>query len=127
MSNLPSLEYLAGLFDSTGTLGIYKSSDHQKPVLSFRLGRDAPDIPTLFAQRFGGRVRIQKRSNGARYIWTVRGRRAQDVMRQLLPFVRIKRIDVERYCALQINRPGGLRSPKTNPTSIGNEMQRMCA
>lgn len=127
MTNLPSLEYLGGLFDGSAQLGIQKSSERQPQRLTFRIGRAERYVPDLFCLRFGGSVRSEKHGATRIFRWEASGRRAQEILRILLPFVHVKRADVERYCALQIASRGRRRGAITNPASLGNELLRVSA
>lgn len=125
MNELPSLEYLGGLFDGSAQLGIHKSSERQPQRLVFRIGRAEPDVPEMFCKRFGGHVRREQHGNARIYRWEMSGKRAQAVLRELLPFMHVKRREVERYCAIEIGRQGLPRGSRDPSTSIGSELQRV--
>lgn len=124
-----SLEYLAGCVDTGSYMGVYDRPDRNSSALAFSIQRADRTTPDLFAARFGGKVHfVRNKSDGyARYDWLVRGRMAQEALRQLIPHLHVKRLRAEQLCALTIRSRGGNRrgAPRLVPEkSIGAEMQR---
>jgi len=94
------LAYWGGFFDGEGSISIYryqnKSPYHVSPTYSVQmsLSQVNKQIVDLFSQRFKGTRAIRKhRIPNARtqYYWSARGRRAIAVIKELLPFLRLKR------------------------------------
>jgi len=97
MSNQISLEYLAGYFDGEGCVSFYANSGHP-PYLRIGIGSADLEVLLKFTEYFGGDVRKEKTPKGNRrqiYYWGCLGTVAQDVLRQLLPFLIAKRPQAE--------------------------------
>lgn len=97
------LAYLAGCIDSDGCIGIKRNTyamrvvkDSGQPTYSERveLKQVTPQVPYMLKESFGGGVRVEKNSlKNARpfYAWRVTDRKAARALRDLLPYLRIKR------------------------------------
>lgn len=94
-----TLAYLAGYFDGEGS--VYTQSIHGGPpivVISVRTG-DLESMQ-LLSTTFGGKIHGEDRVSPSRqdidarrrmYRWKIVGGRAQEILRELLPFLRAKR------------------------------------
>lgn len=95
------LAYCAGVIDSDGTIGIKRQTysmrvvgDSKQPTYAARIcvrqvERGAID---LLRATFGGSVRVNRSTTGRDlFEWSVRDKIAENALRLLLPFLRIKR------------------------------------
>ena len=95
------LSYLGGVFDGEGCVNIHKNVQHHiHPGYSARITVAMVDgiIPMLFRNTFGGLVgkRAKQKAHWlAVYWWTIGGINALPAMKDLLPYVIIKRPQLE--------------------------------
>lgn len=92
-----SLEYLAGYFDGEGCVSFTKAGTKYP---SLRIAVATADLEVLqeFFKRFGGSLSKEKQSGRRRqmYRWYVcGGSRAQEILKELLPFLVAKRPQAE--------------------------------
>lgn len=87
-----SLEYLAGFFDGEGYIGVVHESTNKRYGLRACVYNNVPLGPTMFAERFGGK--IQQRKQRGRLIeswyWLVQGRNAKKFLREIRPYLNLK-------------------------------------
>jgi len=92
---MASLEYLAGYFDGEGCVCVSAGSHGAKSLyLLITIQTGDPEIVQLFAEQFGGTCKaIANKPNASRqqYRWAIYGVKAQNALRQLLPFLIGKR------------------------------------
>lgn len=110
------LAYLAGAIDSDGSIGIRRSTYHQRvrgdaraPVYSERVGlkQVTPQIPELLKECFGGHLgttRSQTANGRDLLSWQVTDKAAAECLRALLPFLRVKRAQAENCLALRASK-----------------------
>ena len=95
------LAYLAGYFDGEGTIGFTLTNRNY----SLRACIATADYEALkvFADSFDTIVHTKKQSGSHRQMFEVRfySKRAQDVIRQLLPFMRTKRAVAEAVLRIE--------------------------
>ncbi|MFF8590023.1 hypothetical protein ACF061_01045 [Streptomyces sp. NPDC015220] len=108
--------YLAGAFDSDGTIGIRRSTYAQRvrgdagaPVYSERIGlkQVTPQIPELLRETFGGSLMIQRSSTTKGrplHYWEATNRVAAEALRMMLPHLRIKLLQAEACLALRASK-----------------------
>lgn len=112
--NKLTLAYLAGILDADGTIGIKKSTyamrvimDSTQPTYSERIHirqveRAALD---LFVETFGGAISIEdancKRGRSL-FRWGLTDQKAANALKQLLPFLRIKKAQAENCLSLRL-------------------------
>lgn len=99
----PLIPYLAGVIDCDGYVTIQtrtgrprKTDGHRPIYYTPRIGFTQVDrrICDVLADRFGGAVRRYEAENGGRgywHMWDITGPRAIDAVRQLLPYLVLKR------------------------------------
>lgn len=91
-----NLEYLAGYFDGEGCVSFVKALK-QYPSLRISIASADKEILELFSAQFGGAVHKEKSQGRKRqmYRWTKTGEDAQNILRQLAPFLIGKRPQAE--------------------------------
>lgn len=111
-----TLAYLAGAMDSDGHFSIKRNTysmrvvnDSNQPSYSERVGlkQVTPQVPELLKGAFGGYLSFQKAStkNGKPLIgWSGSDRVAAECARSLLPYLRIKRNQVELLLELRATK-----------------------
>lgn len=112
--------YAAGLFDGEGYVGIQfgKRARADVMIIVVQVQMTSPQGPALFAELFGGRVRIQKRQgltvNGKvwrpLYLWRLAAAKAIPALEALRPYLREKAAQVDLCLearAIQERRPKG--------------------
>ena len=113
MRNKLILSYLAGAMDSDGhfslkrsTYAMRKRGDATQPTYSEALGlkQVTPEIPRLLRETFGGTLYLEKPStkNGRPlWSWSITARAAAKVCSALLPFIVVKKRQVETLLELR--------------------------
>jgi len=112
--------YAAGLFDGEGYVGLEFSKRPRATVLLLvvQVQMSTPQGPALFAELFGGRVRIQQRRSlnvtgkpyRPMYFWRLCAAKAIPVLVALRPYLREKAAQVDLCLEarrIQQNRPQG--------------------
>ena len=90
------LAYFAGLFDGEGTIGLQQHLQACSFTLALAM-TDAKAINGLH-DAFGGTLRMRTYSNpkwNTLYEWYVGGKRAELILRTLLPFLRVRREEAD--------------------------------
>lgn len=120
--------YIAGFIDADGHIGIrhgnttVKGWRHQAVVVT--VVQSDPLIPTLLAERYGGRVGVNRRNTGLSigreyHRWTASGTRAEAILRDILPFIVAKKEQCEIALSFLDHKKGlvkaGCRTEKGNP------------
>lgn len=107
------LAYCAGVIDSDGCIGIKRNTysmrvvgDSTQATYSARITvrQVTPEAVSVLSETFGGSVRPRKaQATGRRslYEWTVRDRVAEQALRALLPYLRIKKAQAENCLELR--------------------------
>lgn len=110
MSNLTDKEksYIAGVIDSDGcirikksTYGLRKRPDVKSPTYSefIQVRQKGKLIPEFFKRHFGGAFwqesRIQSGKNYKMWTWTVTNRQASIFLKEILPFLKLKKKQAE--------------------------------
>lgn len=88
MDENEELVYLAGFFDGEGSVQIVICNDTFSLHMSVSQRVSAP--LEIYAQRFGSKVAFYMNHGHEQYRWTVSGRHAGAVLRQLLPYLIVK-------------------------------------
>lgn len=128
------LAYMAGFFDGEGSITIHhnyrpsprgKSPNH---TLQVSIGNTDPRVVTWIAANFGGSlvVRREVRENHRGVLqWIARSNDAANVLRALLPFLRMKKEQAQIAIAFQ-GEKAGYRKKRLSPEEIeGRERQML--
>ena len=98
------LAYLAGVFDGEGCVGAYPhrrapASERVRYIVTVQVGQSLPGLSVIqqFHKKFGGKIDEIKHPQGKAtcYRWTARGQRAAVALRELLPFLQVKRTQAQ--------------------------------
>lgn len=112
MTSPEVLAYCAGVIDSDGSIGVRRSTysmrvrkESTQPIYSVRIcaKQVSPEAVTLLQKTFGGSLMLQSPSvtrGKSLWYWEVHSRQGAQCLRQLLPFLRIKRAQAENGLAL---------------------------
>ncbi len=103
MTSKITLAYLAGLIDGEGYIGIKKqrpTADRVAPSYHARIQVRMVDEQaiTLLAQKLGGKYYSERAAAGKRrglYCWQASDALAEQILRALLPYLRVKRRSAE--------------------------------
>ena len=113
-SQSPSIEtliYCAGYFDGEGTINFTYNGKTNGYVLKVSVCSGDLEALQVFAETLGGSVREHNRTkpNARRQMWNVtfHGRRAQEVVRQLLPYMHTRHIIAEAVLKVSFMPQGG--------------------
>lgn len=120
MTKNEQLAYAAGLFDGEGCCGVY-AEGAKHCFLRVNMVMVTPQGPSLFADLFGGTVRLRNyrraRPEGGHYQptyeWLVTADRAANALRALLPWLREKKAQAELCIEareIQLRRRGNGRA-----------------
>lgn len=124
------LAYLAGAMDSDGSIGIRRSTyamrvtrDARQPVFSERIGlkQVTPQIPMLLKETFGGTLHLQGPSavkGRPLYSWEATNKVAADALREMLPYLRVKREQAENALALRASKERPRRETHTHREAV---------
>ena len=122
MKNKLVLSYLAGAMDSDGHFSLKRLTyamrirgDATQPTYSEILGlkQVTPEIPRLLRETFGGTLYLEKPStkNGRPlWSWSITALAASKACRALLPFILVKRRQVETLLELRASHEGKYKS-----------------
>lgn len=102
------LAYCAGVVDSDGTIGIQKKQNRPLQQCLFvphvRVKQVEPQAVAVFRDAFGGSVFVEKPYSGGRramFVWFVAHGLAENTLRAILPYLRIKREQAENALSLR--------------------------
>jgi len=106
------LAYLAGIIDGEGCISLSKShkNDRYYYRLQLTITNTSAELKQWLEDKFGGRIRTSyARSNNRSDIlhWTVSGNQCQWLLRQVLPYLIIKKPQAELALMMNINPYGG--------------------
>lgn len=111
------LSYLAGVFDGEGCVAVEKTKPtagtSNKSLIyraSMRIRMTDEIMPLLFRNVFGGYINKQKgvsQNHRVQYQWTLKGHCCLPVLKELLPFVILKRPQFEVVIHFLENTPTG--------------------
>ncbi len=105
--------YLAGILDGEGCITIYHEKKFKTTyILSVTVAMRCPHAIKLFKDEFGGSQCL--RSSGV-LAWTIRSNKALFLLKQLLPYLVVKKKQAEVGIEFQQNK-GNLRFK--NPTEV---------
>jgi len=93
-----SKSYFAGLFDGEGTIALYPNNTKNSYVFGLAVGLTNPMAANMLLLAFGGTVDFKEYKNPKwrpLYTWRVYGKRAETVSRCLLPYLKLKREELE--------------------------------
>lgn len=108
------MSYLAGIFDGEGSVMISKQTSPRprriNPTYRVRLQVNMTDslIPQLFQNTFGGHInkfKPKKPNSRLAIAWTLAGHNCLDVLRELMPYVILKRPQMEVAKHFLLNTP----------------------
>lgn len=104
-----SLEYLAGILDSTGQMLIIEAnkSRNASPIVEVR--RSEPELLNALAQALGGRVVWYEKRRW--FYWKLVGKKAQAALRMVRPYLIVKARQADRLLLVDCNRRGGTAVP----------------
>lgn len=86
------LAWAAGILDGEGSFGIYKADKGKSYQLTLAVASVDDKMCPKLHDMFGGHFRVSKRGAA---IWRVIGRSAAEVIRQVLPYLVVKRDQAE--------------------------------
>lgn len=88
--------YFAGFFDGEGYVGLYTSTKYSEAIRVI-VGQGKPDVLYEMQSNWGGSVypRFDKRNQRPHYAWEIRSRKAEKFLRDILPYIRVKRQQAE--------------------------------
>lgn len=88
--------YFAGFFDGEGYVGLYSNTKTSEAIRVI-IGQGKPDVLYELQENYGGSVypRHDKRSGREHFAWEVRARKAEHFLKDIRPYVRIKKQQVE--------------------------------
>lgn len=94
--------YLAGILDGEGCITIFHEKKFKTTyILSVVVAMRCPTVVKLFASEFGGSLCL--RGSGV-LAWTIRSNKAMHMLRQLLPYLVVKKKQAEVGIAFQSNK-----------------------
>ena len=102
-----TLDYIAGFFDGEGSVGIYRNGQrswHLRTQLTQNIDRSTTALLSELRQRFGGNLATMRspiyRASVA-YNWQLNGAVAAAFLREVLPYLRLKREQADFAIAWQ--------------------------
>jgi len=115
MIHKTDLAYMAGIVDGEGCIDIYKHKAAKRSVREYRytmrltVGMGRPELPKRLLSLFGGTVHISKPVNSnrsAEWRWSVSSRKAMRVLKEVLPFLFLKKDQAKIAIELQTLQSG---------------------
>jgi len=105
---IPSLEYIAGLFDGEGCIMLSQFRGNSYIQLRVNVNLTNETIPTILHECFGGSLMIvpPKGNNKQQWMWRAIGKYAGEFLRLIYPYLIIKKEQAELGIKFQNNRPG---------------------
>ena len=102
MENI-SIEYLAGFFDGEGCIGVYPSKNkkgYKTYNLVLTVGQIEPIVIRKLHGKYGGSLRFDERSKKIKnrqdaWYWHISGRKAERFLRDVFPYLIVKRSQAE--------------------------------
>lgn len=105
-TRVPSIEYLAGLFDGEGSINITPrySNDVRRGRLYLQVALGNTDVRAcrFYKAAFGGAAYLNQKATDrhlAYWIWTVNSRKAASALKAMLPYLRIKKVQARHALA----------------------------
>lgn len=102
------LAYLAGLVDGEGCIYVGKHFNHPQKKTRYRLRLQVTNtnkiIPEIFQQEFGGWIyqhNPKDKTWKVRYDWVISDKKAENVLKILLPYLLIKKQQVKLALTLR--------------------------
>lgn len=127
------LAYTAGLLDGEGCISIGKhtpTSGSPQYQLSVRVSQKDGSAIDFLSGNFGGSVNIQSQSKATFatgdkekdwiYSWTVEGTKAIFLLKQVLPFLRLKKKQAELAIQFQQRKTFGKKKTKENQKTFAS-------
>jgi len=104
------LAYFAGFIDGGGCIGINKQGKSKAYRLELRVGSTNLWILQLLKMHFGGWVYPYNPSNKKPthrqfWVWVIYSRQASELLKELLPYLKLKKVEAEVAIDYQANRP----------------------
>ena len=107
------IAYFAGLFDGEGSIAVYTNKGDKSARFGITVGMVNPTVIEELRLAFGGSIYKQMRAGRPVYYWRTFGKRAELVLKILLPFLRVKREEAELAIAYrQYNYRQGFQQNK---------------
>lgn len=108
MARVEDLAYIAGVIDGEGSIGVYSTSKCKSSTLQVVINMTDQEAINLAYSMFGGKLYSQVGRAGDRrlYRWIVTGKRAQEVLVLIKPFIRVKRLQLEMALTFPISTQG---------------------
>lgn len=120
-----SSQYLAGLFDGEGSVGIYLANGttpYMKIQITQSKTRESMTVLGELCKRFGGTLPPQPSSSGRLKVnWQISSKRAAVFLSKVLPHLRLKKEQAKIALAWQNTRP-----QKRLRNSLGQMMSYPC-
>lgn len=100
------LAWAAGFIDGDGSIGIYRNGKRQAYILFLQATQVNPAPLKVLQELFGGSVRQQPGGGKRRdyFLWAIAAQKAGSALRQILPFLQMKREEAEIGLAFQDGR-----------------------
>lgn len=119
------LSHLAGILEVSGSLTCMRRPARNGMRIVIQIVHKDRTIPDLFAARFGGAVTRKTASGTTGYVWAKQGKACQAVLRELHPFIRYRKRQVEKLLEIKISNRGGQRWRPEPGKTIGAELRRV--
>lgn len=124
-AQVAELSYLAGILEVSGSLTCALRPERNGMRVVIQIVHKDRTIPDLFARRFGGAVTHSRVGDGMRYVWAKQGKACQAVLRELHPFIRHRKRQVEKLLEIKIGNRGGQRWRPEPSKTVGAALQRI--
>ena len=109
MVNISDIRYIAGFFDGEGSIGIYENGRglfYLRTQLVQNSGRQSEGLMQMMVTRFGGHYSRQGTLSGRLKLnWQLSSTPAFRFLRQIEPFLVLKREQAQLAIAWQVQRP----------------------
>ena len=89
------IAYFAGLFDGEGSIAVYTNKGDRSARFGITIGMVNPKVIEDLRLAFGGSIYKQVRTGRPVYYWRTFGKRAELILKILLPYLRVKREEAE--------------------------------
>lgn len=125
-----SIRYAAGFVDGEGCIDMHfrrRSSGRHGYSPRLTVGQRTRPVLDLLAERFGGKVKPHPRPKGEVYIWHVYGAEALEVIKELEPFLIVKRDQAQEILKFKMGGQGimGSGTPFEEAKVIVENLKRM--
>lgn len=93
-----SPQYIAGLFDGEGSIGVYSNGEgtyYLRTQLTQNVGKASEDLMLELVNQFGGHHSIQDTSHGRKFNWQLSSGKAAAFLAEIEPHLRLKKEQAE--------------------------------